>query len=66
MKLNGSRIGALAELGRAEVKVHRRPTVAVFRDGEPVSGFVGAHPASAIGTFLDDVIATHAEAVETA
>jgi putative thioredoxin len=33
------------------------PTVAVFRDGEPVSGFVGAHPASSIGRFLDDVLA---------
>ena len=34
MKLNGSRIGALAELGRAEVKVHRRPTVAVLATGD--------------------------------
>jgi putative thioredoxin len=33
------------------------PTVAVFRDGEPVSGFVGAYPAATIGAFLDDVIA---------
>ena len=32
------------------------PTVAVFRDGEPVTGFVGAHPAAAIGRFLDEVI----------
>ena len=30
------------------------PTVAVFRDGVPVSGFVGAQPAAAIGRFLDD------------
>ena len=34
MKLNGSRIGALAELGRAVVKVHRRPTVAVLATGD--------------------------------
>jgi putative thioredoxin len=32
------------------------PTVAVFRDGQPVVGFVGAHPAAAIGQFLDEVL----------
>jgi thioredoxin len=32
------------------------PTVAVFRDGKPVTGFVGAHPADAIGRFLDQAI----------
>ena len=32
------------------------PTVAVFSDGEPVTGFVGARPASEIGSFLDEVI----------
>ena len=42
------------------------PTVAVFRDGEPVTGFVGAHPASAIGHFLDEVIEKHGEEVEVA
>jgi thioredoxin len=35
------------------------PTVAVFRDGEPVTGFVGAHSASAIGSFLDEAIEKH-------
>jgi putative thioredoxin len=30
------------------------PTVAVFRDGEPVTGFVGAHPAATIGGFFDE------------
>ena len=30
------------------------PTVAVFRDGEIVTGFVGAQPASAIGRFFDE------------
>ncbi len=30
------------------------PTVAVFRDGEPVSGFIGAHPARVIGDFFDE------------
>ena len=38
------------------------PTVAVFLDGEPVSGFVGAQPAAAIGGFLDDVIEKRAAA----
>ncbi len=30
------------------------PTVAVFRDGAPVTGFVGAQPPAAIGRFLDE------------
>ena len=30
------------------------PTVAVFRDGEPVTGFVGAHRARVIGDFFDE------------
>jgi thioredoxin len=42
------------------------PTVAVFRDGKPVTGFVGAHPAAAIGRFLDDAIDKQPEAVEVA
>jgi thioredoxin len=42
------------------------PTVAVFRHGEPVTGFVGAHPASAIGSFLDEVIEKHGAPVEVA
>jgi len=37
------------------------PTVAVFRDGAPVTGFVGAYPAATIGRFLDEqVLAEHA------
>jgi len=35
------------------------PTVAVFAHGEPVTGFVGAQPAAAIGRFLDAAIAEH-------
>ena len=50
----------------AEFGIQSIPTVAVFLDGKPVSGFVGAHPAAAIGRFLDDVIEKHAESVETA
>ena len=42
------------------------PTVAVFRDGEPVTGFVGAQPAAAIGRFLDDVIERHGATAEVA
>jgi putative thioredoxin len=42
------------------------PTVAVFSNGEPVSGFVGAHPASAIGQFLDEVIDKHSAPVAVA
>ena len=30
------------------------PTVAVFRAGEPVTGFMGAVPAKAIGRFFDE------------
>ena len=32
------------------------PTVAVFRDGEVVSGFVGAYPAATIGRFIDEQV----------
>jgi putative thioredoxin len=32
------------------------PTVAVFRDGEPVTGFVGAYPAATIGRFFDEQV----------
>jgi putative thioredoxin len=38
------------------------PTVAVFRAGEPVSGFVGAYPPAAIGKFLDDLLGHEQEA----
>lgn len=42
------------------------PTVAVFRDGEPVTGFIGAHSASVIGSFLDEVIEKHGAPAEVA
>ena len=32
------------------------PTVKVFRDGEPVHGFVGAYPASVIADFFDEQV----------
>ena len=37
------------------------PTVAVFRNGEVVTGFVGAHPAATIGRFFDEQVLTGAE-----
>jgi len=30
------------------------PTVVVFRDGQPATGFVGAHPARVISDFFDE------------
>ena len=33
------------------------PTVAVFRNGEIVNGFVGAYPAATIGEFFDELLA---------
>ena len=42
------------------------PTVAVFANGEPVTGFVGAQPGPAIGRFLDGVIAEHGSPVAAA
>jgi thioredoxin len=50
----------------AQYGVQSIPTVAVFRDGEPVTGFVGAHPAGAIARFLDEAIERHGAAVELA
>jgi thioredoxin len=38
------------------------PTVVVFRDGEPVTGFVGAHPPATIGNFFDELLAKEADA----
>jgi putative thioredoxin len=44
----------------AQFGIQSIPTVAVFRDGKPIIGFVGAQPASAIGSFLDDLLAQEA------
>jgi putative thioredoxin len=43
----------------AQFGIRSIPTVAVFRDGAPVTGFVGAQPAPAIGRFLDEAIESH-------
>jgi len=50
----------------AQYGIQSIPTVAVFRDGEPVTGFVGAHPAAAIGRFLDEAIERHGATAEAA
>ena len=34
------------------------PTVAVFRDGEVATGFIGAYPAATIGRFFDEQVLT--------
>lgn len=46
----------------ARFGVQSIPTVAVFRDGEPVTGLVGAYPAPAIATFFDELLAEEAAA----
>jgi putative thioredoxin len=50
----------------AEYGIQSIPTVAVFRDGAPVAGFVGAQPAAAIGRFLDETIEQHAATARAA
>jgi thioredoxin len=50
----------------AQYGIQSIPTVAVFRDGRPVAGFVGAHPAAAIGRFLDDALKEHGATVAAA
>ena len=47
------------ELLAARYGIQSLPTVVVFRRGEPVTGFIGAHPAPAIGRFLDEILETH-------
>jgi putative thioredoxin len=50
----------------AQYGIQSIPTVAVFRDGEPLTGFIGAQPAAAIGRFLDKTIDGHGEPAEAA
>jgi putative thioredoxin len=50
----------------AQYGIQSVPAVAVFRDGKPVTGFVGAHPAAAIGRFLDEAIEQRSAAVDVA
>jgi putative thioredoxin len=39
------------------------PTVIAFRDGEPLTGFVGAYPEDVINRFVDELLPTEAEVV---
>jgi putative thioredoxin len=50
----------------AQYGIQSIPTVVVFRDGNPVTGFVGAQPPAAIGRLLDDTIEQHGPAVKAA
>ena len=50
----------------AQYGIQSIPTVVVFRDGKPVTGFVGAQPAEAIGHFLDQTIDQHTQEAEAA
>jgi putative thioredoxin len=44
------------QLLAARYGIQSIPTVAVFRGGEIVTGFVGAYPAATIGRFLDEQV----------
>lgn len=50
----------------ARYGVQSIPTVAVFREGAPVTGFVGARPAGAVARFLDEAIEKHGPPIEVA
>jgi putative thioredoxin len=50
----------------AQYGIQSIPTVAVFRNGKPVTGFVGAHPAATIARFLDRTIDEHGGAARAA
>jgi putative thioredoxin len=39
------------------------PTVVAFRDGEPVTGFVGAYPQDEVDRFVDSILPSEAELV---
>jgi putative thioredoxin len=41
----------------AKYGIQSIPTVAVFRNGEAVNGFIGAYPAGTIGKFFDEQLA---------
>ena len=44
------------QLLAARYGIQSIPTVAVFRDGEIVTGFIGAYPPATIGRFLDEQV----------
>ena len=45
----------------AQLRVQSLPTVLAFRDGQPIDGFVGVQPESAIKAFVDRLVADDAE-----
>jgi thioredoxin len=56
-KLELAKLNIDAEPGiAARYGIQSIPTVAVFRDGEVVTGFVGAYPAAIIGSFFDEKV----------
>ena len=50
----------------AQYGIQSIPAVTLFRDGQPVTGFIGAHPAATIGRFLDQAIEQHGATAEAA
>ena len=62
VKIDVDREQALA----AQYGIQSLPTVAVFRDGRPVTGVVGVQPAAAIGHFLDQALEQHGATAEAA
>jgi putative thioredoxin len=42
------------------------PTVVAFRDGEPLTGFIGSRPPRAVGEFFDEHVVEQARGVEPA
>ena len=45
------------------VKSQGIPTVVAFRDGQPVSMFIGAYPEQEVNSFVDQLLPTEAELV---
>jgi putative thioredoxin len=45
----------------AQLRVQSLPTVLAFRDGQPVDGFVGLQPESAVKAFVDRLVSEDAE-----
>jgi putative thioredoxin len=50
----------------AQYGIQSIPTVALFRDGKPVTAFVGAQPAAAVARFLDSAVEEHGATAEAA
>jgi putative thioredoxin len=45
----------------AQLRIQSLPTVYAFRDGQPIDGFVGVQPESAVKAFIDRLVADDAE-----